>query len=247
MKIYEPKLVVLENEVVLDQYMVDLVVEQICLQKDSVLTLPTGNTPLGMYKGLVDVYRNGKVSFDKVRICNLDEYWPIERNSPDSYYSYMRNNFVDLVDLPSENWFIPNGECVDPDVEAKRFDNLVSKLQVDLAVVGLGPGLTCHVGFNEPGGEFDSRTRLVELHATTKEVNSKLFRDETTSVSSAITQGLGTIMEAKRIVLMAKGKGKAEGVRRFLKGKVGVGAPASVLRTREQVEVVLDREAAGLL
>jgi glucosamine-6-phosphate deaminase len=159
----------------------------------------------------------------------------------------MRKNLIDDIDLPSSSWHMPDGDNPEPDLEADGYDRLVTARGVDLAFLGLGPGLTCHIGFNERGSAFDSRTRLVSLDPDTINTNKQLFREPGVMPKTALTQGLGTILEAKKITLIAKGQAKAAGVARFLTGPVNTDAPASCLRLHPHVTVVLDCEAASQL
>lgn len=244
---YRPKITVLPTEAEFDRYAARKVVEAIKSNPKIHLTMPTGKTPEGMYALLADACRMQEISFGEVVICNLDEYWPINPEAPDSYASYMKDNLISKVDIKPGNWHIPRGDAPDPQEEAESYDELVSELGIDLAVLGLGPGLTCHIGFNEVGASFDTRTRLVRLDPVTAEVNKRHFVNKGSFVTSAITQGLGTIMEARKIVLLAKGLAKANGVGRFLLGPIDEDCPVSVLRTREYVEVILDSEAASKL
>ncbi len=246
MKIYEPEIVVVEDYEEMSRLVSGWFVEDLKVKTDNHVSLPTGNTPKRFYELLVEAYEKEGVSFAELVAFNLDEYWPINPQSRDSYSYYMRSMFVNRVNMNENNWHIPNGAAEDPCEEAGRYDELIRKMGVDCAYMGLGPGLTNHIGFNEAGSGFDSRTRLVSLVDETIEVNKQHF-SESEIVRSAITQGLGTILEADKIVMMISGEAKARGVKRFLEGEVGVESPASVLRTREEVRVVLDKAAASLL
>lgn len=247
MKLYDPKIIVLNDPEYVAGYVAGNLIVDIRTNPKIKLTMPTGKTPELIYAKLVEAYVNHKVSFEDVSIFNLDEYWPIEPNSPDSYRSYMKKRLIEHIDIKPENWHIPNGGAVDPNKEAERYEDLVVNASIDVSYLGLGPGLTCHVGFNEPGSLFESKTRLVKLLPETVAVNQKNFVNPNDFVDTAITQGLGTIMKAGKIVMIVTGKHKAEGVRRFLKGDVSEDAPATVLRLHKNVEVVMDDAAASLL
>ena len=210
MTTYEPKLVINKTAEEVDSFAALQIISQIQKKPDSVLTLPTGSTPMGMYKKLVEAYKKREIDFSKATICNLDEYWPIDQANPSSYSAYMKKNLIDHINIEASRWNIPNGSASDADVEAKRYDGVVKALSpVDLTILGLGPGTTCHIGFK-----------------------------------GAITQGVGTILESKKIILMAKGEEKAWGINQTLNGPIGTDAPSTFLRYHPDVTVVID-EAAG--
>ena len=238
-----PKISVFKTYEEMSQAAADGVISQVDAKPDSRIIFPTGNTPKGMYKYLVAAYKAGKVSFKELVTFNLDEYWPMDPSSKDSYASFMKRHLFDHIDIPDDQWHIPNGAAADADAEAERYEKLVTSEQVDLAVLGLGPALTCHLGFNEPGSAFKSVTRKVKLSSDTIETNKKLFADDNKFVETAITQGLGTILKAKKIMLLVNGEKKSAGVERFLTGDIGEDIPASCLRTRSNVEVLLDTAA----
>ncbi|MBI2621613.1 MAG: glucosamine-6-phosphate deaminase [Candidatus Levybacteria bacterium] len=243
---YPPELVVLPNAEAVDAYAAGLIIEQIRTKPTSVLTLPTGNTPIGMYGLIVASAQEGIVNLSKTTIVNLDEYHPIDPASLDSYASFMRRHLMDHV--PVGEWNIPNGGAPSADEEAQRYRALLEARQpVDLAVVGIGPGTTCHIGFNEKGSEPDSTVRYVTLDLQTREANARLFEDPSQIPEGALTQGIGDILRARWIILIAKGVHKAWGVNRTLKGPVSSDAPASFLRIHPRVTAVLDQEAAQYL
>ncbi len=245
MTTYEPKLVINKTAEEVDSFAALQIISQIQKKPDSVLTLPTGSTPMGMYKKLVEAYKKREIDFSKATICNLDEYWPIDQANPSSYSAYMKKNLIDHINIEASRWNIPNGSASDADVEAKRYDGVVKALSpVDLTILGLGPGTTCHIGFNEKGSAVESRTRFVTLDEQTYKVNAHFFSDPNLIPKGAITQGVGTILESKKIILMAKGEEKAWGINQTLNGPIGTDAPSTFLRYHPDVTVVID-EAAG--
>ena len=223
------------------------VVDQVQQKTDSVLTLLTGGTPIGMYEFLVNASRSGVVDFGNISTRNLDEYWPIIEGHPASYAHYMALNFFNHVNVAPENIHIPNGGAEDLEVEIKRYGDLMLNTTVDLAVVSIGPGETCHVAFNERGSEVDSRVRYVELDEQTRQANKPYFNNPDDMPSGAITQGIADILRAERILFIATGYLKAWGVHRSLTGEIGPDAPASFLRLHPNVTAILDQEAASLL
>lgn len=238
---YVPEVLVFRTTAEVDRYAADRVAKQLRRKPDSVLTLPTGNTPKGMYSNLVD----GGVDFSRATVFNLDEYWPIQPDNSNSYTAYMRTHLVDRTTIGI--WHIPDGGASDPHAEAARYQALLDQQPVDLAVIGLGSGTTCHIGFNERGSSVSSKTRYAEMDEQTRRVNSELFDDPTQFPDGTITQGVADILSADQIVLIAKGPGKAWGINRILKGEISSDAPGSFLRLHPNVTIILDEEAAAYL
>lgn len=246
MTTYEPKLIINKTAEEVDLFAASQIISQIQKKPDSVLTLPTGSTPVGMYKLLVEAYKKGEIDFSKATICNLDEYWPIDPANSSSYSAYMRKNLIDHINIDAARWYIPDGAALDADVEAKRYDGVVKALSpVDLTILGLGPGTTCHIGFNEKGSAVNSRTRFVTLDEQTHKVNARFFSDPNLIPKGAITQGVGTILESKKIILIAKGEEKAWGINRTLNGPIGSDAPSTFLRYHPDVTILIDEKAAA--
>jgi glucosamine-6-phosphate deaminase len=246
-KIYEPKVKILADSDEVDKYVSDLLIHEVQSNPESVLTLPTGGTPVGIYARLVAAYKKGDVSFKDITTLNLDEYWPIKKTHPSSYAYYMNHNFFDHVDVPEDHRNIPNGDTEDAGIEAERYEQLLKSYTIDIGLITLGPGETCHIGFNERGSALDSRVRYVNLDQQTKEANMRFFDNVDDMPTGAITQGVADILEANHILFVATGQHKAWGVRRSLKGEVSNDAPASFLRYHPNVTVVLDKAAAELL
>ena len=240
---FTPEVLVFESADGVDAYVANRLAEQIQTKPDSVLTLPTGNTPTGMYGKLVSMVESGDLDMSKVTIFNLDEYYPIDSSHPSSYTAYMRRNFIDNVAVGE--WNIPNGQAGTAEEESERYKRLLDEHQpVDLAILGIGPGTTCHIGFNEKGSSIDSSVRYTPLDSQTRATNSQLFDDPTQIPDGTITQGIADILQAEQILVIAKGASKAWGINRALKGPVSSEAPASYLRLHPHVTFVLDKEAA---
>jgi glucosamine-6-phosphate deaminase len=221
-----------------------VVVEALAVKPDLVLLLPTGHTPLGMYQELVRRHREEGVRFSAIRTFNLDEYLGLSPAHPRSYHAYMRTQFFDHVDVPQSNIDIPNGgPGVDTDKECERYENAIRAAGgVDLLIVGVGTN--GHIAFNEPASSFTSRTRVVTLAAETVANARQYFTSDAEVPRRAITVGIGTILEARRIVLLASGAGKAEAVKRALQGPVSESLPASALQLHSNVMAILDKAAA---
>lgn len=239
---FTPEVQIFETPAEVDTFAAERLIEQVQAKPDSVLTLPTGNTPIGMYEQVVSAQNQGIVDLRGVTIFNLDEYYPIAQDHPSSYSAFMRRNLIDRI--PVAAWHIPNGEAQEATMEAERYRRLLEQHQpVDLAVLGIGPGTTCHIGFNEKGSSIDSGVRYAPLHPETRETNAALFDNPRDIPNGTITQGVADILQAKQILVIAKGTFKAWGVNRTLKGPISSDAPASFLRLHPNVTFALDRSA----
>lgn len=247
-QVFKPEVVVLSSPELVEKHAFSVVQEQILSNKHSVLTLPTGSSPLGIYRLIVEAYRSG-LDMGGLITTNLDEYWPLPKNHPQSYDFFMNQNLFDHVNISKSQRHIPNCEAVDPYEEAARYQEILRQTGVaDLAILGIGPGLTCHIGFNERGSTLDSRVRLVQIDSETVRANARFFGGNERQVPyQAITQGIADILEAKRIILIAKGCGKARGIQRTLEGPIGSDTPASFLRLHSNVTFIIDQEAGSLL
>lgn len=224
----------------------ELVAKQIQKKKNSVLGLATGNTPLGMYKNLVKRHKKGEISFKKTATFNLDEYAGLSEDDKNSYHYYMRENLFKHIDITQKNIFILNGAAKNFKKECGNFEKMIKeKKGIDLQILGIG--LNDHIGFNEPGSSFNSKTRAVNLTMATRKANGKYFSGVNKVPERALTMGLATITRAKKIILLASGKEKAEIIAKAFAGKIRRTVPASILRKHPDVIVILDKEAARLI
>lgn len=244
---YSPEVIVFDTPDKVAKYGKARLVEQVLQKPTSVLTLPTGSTPVGMYGLVAQAYREQRLDLSDITVFNLDEYWPLPPGHAASYAEYMRTHLYQHVNVPVSQRNIPNSGAVNPHDESARYESALRQRIVDLAILGIGPGDTCHIGFNERGSSPRSRTRYVKLDPQTLAANVVNFPDASQMPQGAITQGVGNILEAQQLVLMATGTGKAEGIRRTLEGDIGPDAPASYLRYHRHVTFVLDSQAASLL
>jgi len=243
---FKPEIIVLPTPEQVDRFAAKTFINQVVNKPNSVLTLPTGGTQLAWYKLARETYAQLGLDFSGLTVRNLDEYWPLPKSSPFNYRSYMNQNLFAYVNIPPERCHIPNSEADDPYAEAARYEAIVSSQPSDLAILGIGPGTTCHMGFNEKGTNFDSRTHYGFLDEQTRQVNAGFFTGELPP-EGAITQGIGNILESEKIMLIAKGESKAWGIQRSLEGPIGADAPASFLRLHPHATFLLDSGAAGLL
>ncbi len=211
---------------------------------EAVLGLPTGSTPLGMYAELVNMHRADGLDFSRVHTFNLDEYIGLPAGHPDSYHSYMRTHFFGPAGLSLDRTDIPDGLAgTNAGAECARYEEAIRRCGgIDLLIVGIAAN--GHIAFNEPGSSFISRTRVVTLAPETIANARKYFARVEDVPQYAITMGIGTILEARRIVLLASGNGKAEAVKRALKGPVSEAMPASALQLHKDVIAIVDEAAS---
>lgn len=201
-----------------------------------VLGLPTGRTPVGMYNHAVEHCRGAGRCFQEVTTFNLDEYVGIERSHPGSYFTFMRENLFDHVDVDPSRNNIPDGTATDLDAECARYEHAIAAAG-SLGLTFLGLGRNGHIGFNEPGTPFDSRTRVVELTESTRLANAGHF-DDGQVPRRAITMGIGTILDSQSIVLLVAGHGKERALERLRSREVNTNFPASALWNHENVRVL---------
>ena len=220
-----------------------LVARAIRAKPDITLGLPTGNTPLGMYEELIRRHRDESLDFSRVRTFNLDEYLGLAPDHPQSYHAYMRDRFFDHVNIAAENTHIPDGSPGrDADAECRRYEDAIrGSGGIDLLIVGIGAN--GHIAFNEPGSSFESHTRVVTLATQTIENAKRHFPNDANIPTSAITIGIRTILNARRILLLASDPSKAEAVERTLRDPISESVPASALRLHSDVIAILDESA----
>ncbi|MFA6382118.1 MAG: glucosamine-6-phosphate deaminase [Candidatus Buchananbacteria bacterium] len=242
------KIIVTKDYNDLSAQVADLVIKQIKLKPDSVLGLPTGGTPLGLYHNLIKAYQQGIISFSRVTTFNLDEYLGLGCGDKQSYCYFMWHNLFKEIDIKKENVFIPNGLVAK--VKAGNYcrqyeEEIINRGGLDLQILGIGQN--GHLGFNEPGSAIESEMRIVNLSDNTIEANSRFFSNPKIVPTKAITLGLEAIMAAKKIIVLAAGQPKAEAIAKAISGPVSQELPASVLQQHNNVTFVLDRPAASQL
>ncbi len=216
--------------------------------KPTVLGLATGSTPIEVYDELIKKHRDEGLSFKDVVTFNLDEYYPMAPDDVQSYHYFMQQNLFGGVDIQPSNTFIPNGEILEQDVAkyCEQYDAKIAEFGgVDIQVLGIGTN--GHIGFNEPGSERESTTRLVTLDEQTRKDAAPTFNGIENVPQKAISMGIDTILQAKEILILAWGKRKAEIIKQCLYGEITSSRPATFLQEHPNVSVVLDAEAASLL
>lgn len=210
------------------------------------LGLATGSTPVGLYAKLIEMNRQGLVSFAQTTTYNLDEYVGLPENHPESYRTFMNEKFFNHVDIQIERTHVPNGNAADAEAECLNYDKMLEEFgPVDLQLLGLGHN--GHIGFNEPGEALSGDTHVVELQEKTRTANARFFPTLDDVPTHAITMGVATILKARQILLLVRGEDKAEIVHRALKGPITTQCPASLLQCHPNVVVLLDQGAGRLL
>jgi glucosamine-6-phosphate deaminase len=211
-----------------------------------VLGLATGSSPVGMYKKMIADHNSNGTSYQNCVTFNLDEYVGLPKTHDQSYYTFMHENLFSGIDVPEENIHIPNGEAADEKAACVDYENELKKYTVDIQILGIGSD--GHIAFNEPGTPFTSETHLMDLTEQTRRDNARFFDGDIDEVpTEAITQGLASIMRAKKIVLIATGANKAEAVYNMIHGPKTTACPASILQDHADVTVIMDEAAAAKL
>lgn len=224
----------------------DLLAAQVLLKPDCVLGLATGSTPIGAYQELVRKYEAGALDFSQVTTFNLDEYRGLTPSDPQSYAYFMHRNLFDHVNLRPGSTHLPDGLNPDPAAESARYEAAIRAAGgVDLQLLGMGHN--GHIGFNEPCGEFPLDTHSVDLAESTIRANTRFFDSSDQVPRQAYTMGIGTILRARRILIVVSGADKAEILKQAFYGPVTPQVPASVLQLHPDVTLVADTDALSAL
>lgn len=220
----------------------NIISAQVIMKPNCVLGLATGSTPIGTYDQLVEWYNKGDLDFSEVTTVNLDEYKGLPRTNDQSYYYFMHQHLFDRVNINPEQTNVPNGMEPDAEKECGRYEELIRSVGgVDLQLLGLGHN--GHIGFNEPGAAFEKETHCVDLTESTIEANKRFFESADDVPKQAYTMGIKTIMQAKKILIVVNGEGKADIVERAFFGPVTPEVPASILQMHNDVTLVGDEAA----
>lgn len=210
------------------------------------LGLATGSTPKGVYRYLVEDYIKNQTSYQHVQTINLDEYVGIPQADSNSYHFFMKEQLFKKVDIPIDRTHIPSGVAPDLSLECKQYEELIKEIGgIDLQLLGIGQN--GHIGFNEPGTSFTSRTHVVTLDESTRVANARFFPTLEDVPKQAITVGIGTILDSKEILLLASGQEKAEAIKHLLTNGIDEQFPASALKNHKQVTIIADEEALQLV
>ncbi|MBQ9784555.1 MAG: glucosamine-6-phosphate deaminase [Clostridia bacterium] len=219
----------------------NIISAQVIMKPQSVLGLATGSSPLGIYRQLIDWYNKGDIDFSSTTSVNLDEYVGLAETDPQSYRYFMQTNFFDHINIRRENTFVPDGCAKDLDRECAEYDARIERLGgIDLQLLGIG--LDGHIGFNEPSSVFVKSTHVVDLHESTIRANARFFENEAAVPRQAVTMGMISIMQAKKILLIANGRAKKDIVQRAFFGPITPEIPASILQLHPDLTVVFSEE-----
>ena len=225
----------------------NIISAQVIMKPDCVLGLATGGIPVGTYAQLVDWYNKGDLDFSEVTTVNLDEYRGLPKEHPQSYWYFMNENLFSKVNIDPAKTNLPDGTNLDTAAECARYNGIIHKLGgIDLQLLGIGPN--GHIGFNEPGEAFELETHCVDLAPTTIEANKRFFDgNEALVPKQAYTMGIKTIMQARKVLVVANGKAKAQAVKDAVTGPVTPACPGSILQLHPDCILVADEEALSLL
>ena len=221
-------------------------VDLLAKKPDAVLGLATGSTPLGLYAELARLCAEGKLSFAEAKSFNLDEYIGLDGTHDQSYRYFMDDNLFNHINIDKANTHVPCGTGADHAADAKHYDEMIEAAGgIDVQVLGIGNN--GHIGFNEPDTVFHKGTHVVDLTDSTIDANKRFFASRDEVPKQAITLGMGGIMRAKKVLLLAFGKGKADAVRAMVNGEIDPKVPASILQLHGDVTLLLDADAASKL
>ena len=219
---------------------------QVIMKPDAVLGLATGSTPLGAYSQLIEWYKKGDIDFSLVTTVNLDEYKGLTKDNPQSYYRFMCENFFDHINIDKKNVNIPDGMQENSYVECERYNSVIRSVGgIDMQLLGIGGN--GHIGFNEPGCAFETETHCVQLTESTINANSRFFDSIDEVPKEAYTMGIKSIMQAKKILLIASGESKAKALYEAICGPVTPKNQASILQLHNDVTIVADEAALSLI
>ena len=224
----------------------DVIGAQVLLKPDAVLGLATGSTPIGTYEELVRRYEAGRLDFSKIKTVNLDEYRGLTRDNDQSYYYFMHSHLFDHININKNNTKVPDGMEPDAIKAGQDYENIIKNYGgIDLQLLGLGNN--GHIGFNEPCDEFIDKTHVVDLTDSTIEANKRFFASADDVPKQAYTMGIGSIMRAKRVLMIVSGKGKADIVKEAFFGPITPKVPASILQLHNDFILIGDAEALSCL
>ena len=235
------KFIKVENYEKLSRMAANIIAAQVVLKPNSVIGLATGSSPLGTYARLAEMCHANDVDFSEARTVNLDEYVGLESTDDQSYRYFMDKNLFSKINIKRENTSVPNGCASDIAAECKRYDEYIESVGgIDLQLLGIG--FDGHIGFNEPDDVFVKGTHEVKLDESTIEANSRFFASKDDVPKTALTMGIGAIMNAKKVLLVANGKGKKEIVEKAFFGEITPRVPASILQLHPDLTVIYTEE-----
>ncbi|WP_285889549.1 glucosamine-6-phosphate deaminase [Neobacillus niacini] len=236
------KLVRTENYAEMSLEAGKIIVDRVRSNPNLTLGLATGSTPKGVYDYLIHNHKENGTTYTNAKSVNLDEYIGLSAQDPNSYHYFMNQNLFCHLDINENHTHIPNGAANLLEQECLRYEQLIKNLGgVDLQLLGIGQN--GHIGFNEPGTAFSSRTHIVTLAQNTREANSRFFNSLEKVPTHAITMGIASILDSKEILLLVSGERKAEALNKFVNGEISEQFPASALKYHKNVTVIADKDA----
>lgn len=241
------KLIVSKNYDDMSKKASEIIAKEIKLNPNTVLGLATGSTPIGTYKELIIKHKDENLNFEGIRTFNLDEYVGLPGDHPNSYRYFMDNELFDHVNIMKENTYVPDGKTNDLVGFCKSYDKKIDEVGgIDLQVLGIGSN--GHIAFNEPGDELSANTNIAKLTEDTISANARFFNSIDDVPKEAISMGIGSILKAKKILLLASGKSKAEAIKALLENdKISTKLPASFLHAHPDVTIIVDEDAYSLV
>ena len=240
------KIIAVKNYDEMSRKAANLIGAQVIMKPDCVLGLATGSTPVGTYKNLIAACEAGDLDFSQVTSVNLDEYKGLPGDHDQSYRYFMNTNLFDHININKENTNVPNGLVEDGDAECARYNAVIDEVGgIDLQLLGIGGN--GHIGFNEPAAIFEKGTHLVTLTEETRQANARFFASIDDVPTHAYTMGVGNIMGAKKVLLLANGEAKAQALYASLFGPVDPQVPASILQLHADVTIIADEAALSII
>jgi glucosamine-6-phosphate deaminase len=240
------KLIRTENYAEMSLQAGKIIIERIRSNQDITLGLATGSTPKGVYDYLIHDHEENGTTYKQVKTVNLDEYIGLPKNDPNSYHYFMCEHLFNHLDINKNNTHIPNGTASDLEQECLNYEKLIKDFGgIDLQILGIGQN--GHIGFNEPGTPFSSRTHIVTLAQNTRSANSRFFNSIDEVPTHAITMGITSILDSKEILLLVSGERKAEALAKFVNGDISEDFPASALKYHQNVTVIADQDACKFI
>jgi glucosamine-6-phosphate deaminase len=240
------QIVILNDAMDVAAYGADIFTAQLNRKAKSILGLATGSTPVALYQELIKRNQAGDVSFKEVTSFNLDEYLGLDGSHPQSYRHFMNNQLFDHIDINKAQTHVPPGDAKNPVIACHEYEEKIAKSGgIDIQLLGIGRN--GHIGFNEPSSGLTSRTRVKTLTKATIDDNARFFKPDEYQPHLSITMGIGTILDAKKVVLLATGDNKSEAVKAMIEGPLTAACPASALQMHRDAVIVIDKAAASKL
>lgn len=240
------KIIKVENYDELSKKGAELLLKELIKLERPVIGLATGSTPEGVYKEMINYHKEENYSFKNVVSFNLDEYINLPEEDENSYHYYMKDKLFNHIDIPLNQTYVPDGMADDLELECNRYEEAIKQAGgINIQLLGLG--VNGHIGFNEPGTAFDSKTHVITLDKSTRNANAHFFASGGDVPEQAISMGIKSIMQAENIILLVSGKNKARALKRFFEEELTEDFPATILHKHKNVTVIADKEALSEL